>query len=125
MKPLKRRTIHDDISYWIRLVAHRIQIPGPISLKSAGLFLTSCLVALLVIYFVQDRLSQEATLMAGIFTLAALLWATGALPLFATSLLIIGLEIILLANRAIGPGLALREGRTLITGCFLHRWPIP
>lgn len=36
--------------------------------------------------------------MAGIFTLAALLWATEALPLFATSLLIIGLEIILLSN---------------------------
>jgi len=36
--------------------------------------------------------------MAGIFTIAALLWISEALPLFATSLLIIGLEIFLLAN---------------------------
>jgi sodium-dependent dicarboxylate transporter 2/3/5 len=36
--------------------------------------------------------------MGGIFVLAALLWVTEALPLFATALLLIGLQIILLAN---------------------------
>lgn len=36
--------------------------------------------------------------MGGIFALAGLLWATEALPLFATALLVIGLEVILLAN---------------------------
>ena len=36
--------------------------------------------------------------MTGIFVLAALLWATEALPLFATAILIIALEIVLLAN---------------------------
>jgi len=42
--------------------------------------------------------SREAALMAGIFVLAALLWMTEALPLFATALLVIGLEIVLLTN---------------------------
>lgn len=41
---------------------------------------------------------REAILMSGIFVLAALLWTTEALPLFATSLLVIGLEMLLLAN---------------------------
>jgi len=36
--------------------------------------------------------------MAAIFVLAALLWVTEALPLFATALAVIGLEIVLLAN---------------------------
>ena len=49
-------------------------------------------------FFVQPLLTQEATLMTGIFIFAAMLWATEALPLFATSLLIIGLEILLLSN---------------------------
>lgn len=41
---------------------------------------------------------REAAFMAAIFVLAALLWVTEALPLFATALLVIGLEIVLLAN---------------------------
>ena len=41
---------------------------------------------------------REAAFMIGIFVLAALLWVTEALPLFATALLVIGLEIVLLAN---------------------------
>ena len=48
--------------------------------------------------FQMGNLSREAVYMAGIFVLAALLWATEALPLFATAILIIALEIILLAN---------------------------
>jgi len=110
MRPLKRRTIHDDISYWIRLVGQRIHIPAPISLKYAGLFIASSLIALLVVYLLQERLTQEAALMAGIFTLAALLWATEALPLFATSLLIIGLEILLLSNPGNWAGIGFEGG---------------
>ena len=105
MKPLKRRTIHDDVSYWLRLLAHRIKIPDPISLRHTVLVIVCGLLSLLTIYLVGDTLSQEATLMAGIFTFAALLWATEALPLFATSLLIIGLEILLLSNPGDWPGL--------------------
>jgi sodium-dependent dicarboxylate transporter 2/3/5 len=41
---------------------------------------------------------REAVLMAGIFVLAAALWVTEALPLFVTALLVIGLQILALAN---------------------------
>lgn len=46
----------------------------------------------------QPGFRNEAAWMAGIFTLACLLWITEALPLFATALLIMGLEVLLLAN---------------------------
>jgi sodium-dependent dicarboxylate transporter 2/3/5 len=42
--------------------------------------------------------TREAGFMAAIFVLAAVLWVTEALPLFATSLLVIGLQALLLAN---------------------------
>jgi solute carrier family 13 (sodium-dependent dicarboxylate transporter), member 2/3/5 len=53
----------------------------------------------------QPAWPREAAFMAGIFVLAALLWVTEALPLFATALLIIGLEIVLLGNPGGWPGL--------------------
>ena len=40
--------------------------------------------------------------MAGIFVLAALLWVTEALPLFATSLLVVGLQMVSWPIPAIG-----------------------
>lgn len=49
--------------------------------------------------------TREAGWMAGIFVLAATLWITEALPLFATSLLVIGLQIVVLANPGGWPGL--------------------
>jgi len=55
-------------------------------------------------------LPREACLMAGIFALAALLWASEALPLFATSLLVIGLQTLLLANPGNWPGLGFASG---------------
>ena len=48
--------------------------------------------------------------MTGIFVLAALLWATEALPLFATAILVIALEIILLANPGGWPGFGFAGG---------------
>lgn len=53
---------------------------------------------------------REAAFMSGIFVLAALLWVTAALPLFATALLVIGLEIILLANPGGWTGLGFASG---------------
>lgn len=50
--------------------------------------------------------------MAGIFVLAALLWATEALPLFATAILIIALEIILLANPGGWSGFGFANGNS-------------
>lgn len=57
-----------------------------------------------------DGVPREAAFMAGIFVLAALLWVTEALPLFATSLLVIGLQIVLLANPGGWPGLGFTTG---------------
>ena len=54
--------------------------------------------ALLTYWVLGSQVPREAALMAAIFVLAALLWVTEALPLFATALLVIGLEIVLLAN---------------------------
>jgi sodium-dependent dicarboxylate transporter 2/3/5 len=48
--------------------------------------------------------------MAGIFVLAALLWVTEALPLFATSLLVVGLQMVLLANPGDWPGFGFQSG---------------
>jgi len=42
--------------------------------------------------------SRKLMRYAAIFVLAALLWVTEALPLFATALAVIGLAIVLLAN---------------------------
>ncbi|MGD9951875.1 MAG: DASS family sodium-coupled anion symporter [Burkholderiales bacterium] len=55
-------------------------------------------------------LPREAAFMAGLFVLAALLWSTEALPLFATSLLVIGLQIVLLANPGGWSGLGFERG---------------
>ena len=53
---------------------------------------------------------REAAFRSGIFVLAAVLWVTEALPLFATSLLVIGLQIVLLANPGGWPGLGFATG---------------
>jgi solute carrier family 13 (sodium-dependent dicarboxylate transporter), member 2/3/5 len=55
-------------------------------------------------------LPREAAFMGGIFVLAGLLWVTEALPLFATALLVIGLEVILLANPGNWPGFGFEAG---------------
>ncbi len=49
-------------------------------------------------------LPRESAYMAAIVILAAVLWLTEALPLFATSLLVIGLMVLLLANPMQWPG---------------------
>jgi solute carrier family 13 (sodium-dependent dicarboxylate transporter), member 2/3/5 len=53
---------------------------------------------------------REAAFMSGIFLLAALLWVTEAIPLFATALLVVGLQALLLANPGGWPGLGFESG---------------
>ncbi|MCS7033388.1 MAG: DASS family sodium-coupled anion symporter [Phycisphaerae bacterium] len=48
---------------------------------------------------------RQRAFMLGIFVLAALLWVAEALPLFATAILVVALQVILLANPAGWPGL--------------------
>lgn len=63
---------------------------------------------------------RESVFMAGIFALAAILWATEALPLFATSLLVIGLEIIFLANPGGWSGIGFGNGPSPTYQEILH-----
>lgn len=61
-----------------------------VALLAAALTVAGCLHS--------GTMPREAAFMAGIFVLAALLWMSEALPLFATALLVVGLELVLLAN---------------------------
>ena len=75
-------------------------IKPPLVFRNVVLFAVCSVVSLVatLTLFQYGTLTREAIYMTGIFVLAALLWATEALPLFATAILIIALEIILLAN---------------------------
>ena len=75
-------------------------------------FTLICIVSFLFTSYLHDLpfVKNEQALMGGIFIFAALLWITETLPLFATSLLIIGLEIVLLANPGNWPGLGFESG---------------
>jgi len=53
-----------------------------------------------LLLFQFTELHQEAVFMAGIFIFAASLWTSEAIPPFATSIVVVGLEILLLANPA-------------------------
>lgn len=55
-------------------------------------------------------LPREQAVMCGIFLLAAALWVTEAMPLYATSILVVGLQVMLLANPGNWPGLGFESG---------------
>jgi sodium-dependent dicarboxylate transporter 2/3/5 len=82
-------------------------------LKSAKFFI---LVAIALgagtfwIFESQEIGSRQSSFMAAIFVLAAALWVTEALPLYATSLLVIGLQALLLSNPGRWPGLGFENG---------------
>src|SRR5690606_20164009 len=95
--PFDRRNIHDEVSYWFHKLTRGI-IHAPVRWRNTFLFIGSVVLAVIITLWLQQSLPQEAAFMAGIFVVAALLWVTEALPLFATALLVIGLEVLLLAN---------------------------
>ena len=57
-------------------------------------------------------LPREAAFMAGIFVLGTVLWISEGLPLFVTSLLVIGLQAVLLANPGGWNGLGFQSGQS-------------
>lgn len=87
--------------------------PTPAWRRWAGL-LGSFLLALLTAGWLSQKpgVPHEAAFMGGIFVLAASLWVTEALPLFATSLLVIGLQIVFLANPGQWSGLGFQSGNS-------------
>lgn len=91
------------------------------SIKRALLLAGTALAALAAAWSASAAgLPREAAFMAGIFVLAALLWSTEALPLFATSLLVIGLQIVLLANPGDWAGLGFAAGPSPDFRTLLH-----
>ena len=57
-------------------------------------------------------LPREQAVMCGIFILAAVLWVSEAVPLYATAILVVGLQVVLLANPGEWPGLGFIEAPT-------------
>jgi sodium-dependent dicarboxylate transporter 2/3/5 len=111
-RPLRRRSLHDDLSYWFRRMARKVPRP-PVELRPLAWFLVAVLAATgVTVWLLADGLPREAAFMGGIFALAAILWVTEALPLFATALLVIGLEVILLANPGAWGGLGFAGGES-------------
>lgn len=86
--------------------------PGKRSRGSYILLIVSIAAALLAFFLIRQRpdVPREAAFMTGILVLAALLWMTEALPLFATSLLVVALEILFLSNPGRWPGLGFEKG---------------
>ncbi|MEM8599661.1 MAG: DASS family sodium-coupled anion symporter [Bacteroidota bacterium] len=106
-----RAHVQQDVAHAQRLL--RTRIPGSkLRVQQAVGVLFAGAVALGAAQFVPEALPREARLMAGIFVLAAVLWTTEALPLFATALLVIALEVVLLANPGGWPGLGFSHGAT-------------
>jgi len=94
----------------------------PVDTRILSIFITCTLIAGLVTYWaiMNPEISREASWMLGIFILACLLWVTESLPLFATALLIIGLEVILLSNPGDWSGLGFEEGTNPAFTFFLE-----
>lgn len=95
MREGKRNVILDELA---RLRQLRF-IQPPLKPRNVLWFLVSTGLAVVATWLLRDSsMPREHVYMTGIFVLAAFLWVTEALPLFATALLVVGLEIILLAN---------------------------
>lgn len=83
------------MEYLKTLSALQTTIKSRFVVYTSGSIAVSFLVGYLLL---EAGMSRQTVYMASIFVLAGLLWVTEALPLFATALVVISLEIILLAN---------------------------
>jgi sodium-dependent dicarboxylate transporter 2/3/5 len=116
---LRRSSVRGDLA-WNRLVHSVLLVKGPLTSYNVlqGLAALLAAVAAAAAAFAAGW-PREAAYMAGIFVAAALLWVLEALPLFATALLVVGLEIILLANPGGWPGLGFEQAPTPSYQTFL------
>jgi sodium-dependent dicarboxylate transporter 2/3/5 len=107
MRAVNRNLILDELARLRRL---RVLRPPP-RLRNAVWFLVSTGLAVVAALLLRGTpMPQEHVYMTGIFVLAALLWTTKSLPLFATALLVAGLEVLLLANPGGWSGLGFDGG---------------
>lgn len=79
---------------------------------AAGVIFSLLLSVLVAVGAGRTGVPREISFMSGIFVLAAGLWATQAVPLFATALIVIVLEIVVLANPGGWPGLGFAAGNS-------------
>ena len=68
-------------------------------LRSLMICVITAVLAVLTYYLLPGDMNELARRTAAIFVVAAIFWATEALPLYATSLCIIGFEIVFLADK--------------------------
>lgn len=66
--------------------------------KQLVLFIAAIILAICAYFVLPDSVPELAKRTAALFVLAAVLWATEAIPLFATSLCLVGSQILLLAQ---------------------------
>jgi len=100
-----------------RQVVKRLRLDS----RNVLLFLFSIAAAAATVPLLEPTgLPREAILMASIFVVASLLWVTEALPLFATAIVIIGLQVVLLANPGEWAGLGFEVGITPDYRTFLE-----
>ena len=86
-------------------------------LRSLTICAVTAVLAIATYYLLPSDMNELARRTAAIFVVAAIFWATEALPLYATSLCIIGFEIVFLADKGLAaqggldePRAAQREG---------------
>lgn len=121
---LRRSSVHGELA-WNRLV-HSVLAKGPLRSRNLIKALAVCVAAVgATAAGIEVGWPQEAAYMAGIFVAAALLWVTEALPLFATALLVVGFEILLLANPGGWSGLGFAQAPRPTTVRFWPRRPTP
>lgn len=88
--------------------------------RALGLGATGLLaIVAMAILLRMEGVPREAAFMAGIFVAAATLWVTELLPLFATSLLVLAAQILLLANPGGWPGLGFESAPSPSLGSLL------
>ncbi len=98
MKYFNFRRVREELYRW-QYLEKLSGLRAAIHAKGILWFLISLSVALIMVWSLwHSNLSRQTILMSGIFVLAALLWVTEALPLFATAFVVISLEVILIAN---------------------------
>lgn len=98
------------------------KVAPPVTKQNATIFFTALIPAAITAYFMfrNEDIPVEAAMMGGIFVLACLLWATEALPLFATALLIMGLQILLISNPAGWEQFGMSTGEKIPYSTFLN-----
>lgn len=119
---IKFRTTRDILvrrQRWHELRQRRPELSRRPRFILLNLFCIIIAISTSAILFQVSELNREAIFMTGIFVLAGSLWATEALPLFATALVVISLEIMLLANPGGWEGLGFENGESPAYKIFL------